>query len=95
MDVHSALWSSVLLGIHRGGRAKLTALKQVSAAVARDPQNAGPLLPVLAVAVRSVRMPEARHGLAAVVQAVDAHPAIADAVKQHFPELELGEQACR
>jgi hypothetical protein len=89
------LWAPVLLGIHRGGRAKLTALKQVSAAVARDPQNAGPLLPVLAVAVRSVRMPEARHGLAAVVQAVDAHPAIADAVKQHFPELELGEQACR
>jgi hypothetical protein len=67
----------------------------VSEAVAREPQNAAPLLPVLAVAVRSVRFPEARHGLAAVVRAVDAHPELADAVKRHFPELELGEQVCR
>jgi hypothetical protein len=90
-----ALWAPVLLGVHRGGRAKLSALLQVSEAVARDPQNAAPLLPVVAVAVRSLRFPEARHGLAAVVRAVDAHPELADAVKRHFPELELGEQVCR
>jgi hypothetical protein len=90
-----ALWAPVLLGVHRGGRAKLSALLQVSQAVARDPRNAEPLLPVLAVAVRSVRFPEARHGLAAVVRAVDAHPQLSDAVKRHFPELELGEQVCR
>jgi hypothetical protein len=90
-----ALWAPVLLGIQGGGRAKLSALLQVSRAVARDPQNASSLLPVLAVAVRSVRFPEARHGLAAVVRALDVHPQLADAVKRHFPELELGEQVCR
>lgn len=90
-----ALWAPVLLGIFRGGRLKLTALRQVADAIARDPQNAEPLLPVLAVAVRSVRLPEARHGLAAVVRAVDARPDLAGAVGKHFPELELGEPACR
>lgn len=85
-----ALWAPVLLGIHRGGRAKLTALRQVGDAVARDPARAEPLLPVLAVAVRSVRMPEARHGLAAVVGAVEANRALADAVRKHLPELDLG-----
>jgi hypothetical protein len=49
---------------------------------------------VLAVGVRSVRLPESRHALAAVVRAVDAHPPLADAVKRHFPELELGEVVC-
>jgi hypothetical protein len=90
-----AVWAPVLLGIHRGGRAKLSALRQTADAIARDPANAGPLLPVLAVAIRSVRLPEARHGLAALVQAVDAHPALVDDVRRHFPELELGEVACR
>jgi hypothetical protein len=90
-----ALWAPILLGVHRGGRAKLSALKQVADAIARDPKNAGPLLPVVAVAVRSVRFPEARHGLAAVVRAVDARPELADLVRKHFPELELGEQVCR
>jgi hypothetical protein len=73
----------------------LSALLQVSQAVARDPRNAEPLLPVLALAVRSVRFPESRHGLAAVVRAVDARPELADSVKRYFPELELGEQVCR
>jgi hypothetical protein len=83
----------VLLNVHRGGRAKLTALRQTADAIARDPKNAEPLLPVLAVAVRSVRLPEARHGLAALVRAVDAHPPLADGVRRHFPELDLGEPA--
>jgi hypothetical protein len=85
-----AVWAPVLLGIHRGGRAKLTALRQIGDAVARDPARAEPLLPVLAVAIRSVRLPEARHGLAAVVRAVEANPELAGAVSRHLPELDLG-----
>ena len=37
----SSLWAGVLLGIHRGGRAKLTALRQVSDAVVRGPLGRG------------------------------------------------------
>ena len=83
------LWTNVLLGIHRGGRQKLKALRQISYAVAKDPGEATALLPVLAVAMRSVRPAEARAGLAAVVAAVESSPAMADAVKAHFPELAI------
>jgi len=83
------VWQSVLLNIHRGGRAKLAALKQISAAIQSDPARAEPLLPVLAVAIRSVRLPEVRTGLSAIVTAVRTHPALADAVAKHLPELQL------
>jgi hypothetical protein len=79
----------VLLGIHRGGRSKLTALRHISDAVARDPHNAAALLPVLAVAIRSVRLPEARTGLAAVLGAVERAPALAGDVARFLPELQL------
>jgi hypothetical protein len=85
----SALWAGVLLGIHRGGRAKLTALRQVSDAVSREPAHAATLLPVLAVAIRSVRVPEARVGLSAIVTAVERAPALATRVASLLPELTL------
>jgi hypothetical protein len=85
----STLWAPVLLAIHRGGRAKLTALRQISNAIRENPQSAEPLLPVLAVAIRSVRGPEARHGLAAIVAAVDARPDLEPLLKKHLPELSL------
>jgi hypothetical protein len=47
------------------------------------------LLPVLAVALRSVRQPEARGGLAAVVTVVEARPELTDMVKRFLPELDL------
>lgn len=89
----TAVWAAVLLGIHRGGRHKLTALRQISDAVRQNPDAAADLLPVLAVAIRSVRPPEARAGLAAVVAAVEARPAIAPLVAVVLPELDLAPQA--
>ncbi len=46
-------------------------------------------MPVLGVAIRSVRPPEARHGLAAVVTAVERIPELARDVGQYLPELQL------
>jgi hypothetical protein len=83
------LWQSVLLNIHRGGRAKLSALKQISDRIVREPQNARLLLPVLTIAIRSVRPPEARHGLAAVVAAVERIPSLSEDVKRQLPELQF------
>lgn len=85
----ASLWQNVLLNIHRSGRSKLSALRQISDRIVREPQNAKVILPVLAIAIRSVRPPEARHGLAAIVSAVDQIPALADDVKRHLPELQL------
>ena len=61
-DQLAPLWCGVLLNIHRGGRQKLTALRQISDALIDDPAQAAMLLPVLAVAIRSVRLPETRGG---------------------------------
>jgi hypothetical protein len=83
------LWCSVLLGVHRGGRQKARAVRQIGTAIISQPADVEKLLPVLAVAVRSVRKPEARAGLAAVVSAVEARPELAEVVKRHLPELSL------
>lgn len=86
------VWAGVLLGIHRGGRHKLIALRQISDAVGQRPEDAELLLPVLAVAIRSVRPPEARAGLAAVVGAVEKRPELTELISRLLPELQLQPQ---
>jgi len=81
------LWSSVLLGIHRGGRHKIVALHQLGRVASASPECIEALLPVFAVAVRSVRPPEARIGLAALVGAVERLPSLREPVLATFPEL--------
>jgi hypothetical protein len=83
------VWTTVLLGVHRGGRAKLTALRQISQAMADQPERAERLLPVLVVAIRSVRPPEARAGLSAILSAVAARPELEQVLAKHLPELRL------
>jgi AmiR/NasT family two-component response regulator len=82
-----------LLGVHRGGRQKAKAVQQIAQAIVADPARVESLLPVLAVAVRSVRGPETRAGLAAVVSLVEAQPQLTDAVRRHLPELKFEEVA--
>ncbi len=88
-DRLTPIWCSILLNVHRGGRHKLRALDQISGLLAREPASAETLMPVVAVAIRSVRMAEARRGLAALVRAVEAAPQIAVVVERHLPELKL------
>lgn len=83
------VWTTVLLGIHRGGRSKLKALRQISQAIAEQPERAESLLPVLAVAIRSVRLPEARAGLASILSAVAARPELEAMLARYLPELRL------
>lgn len=85
----SPLWASVLLGVHRGGRAKIQALRQISQTVAERPERAESLLPVLAVAIRSVRPAEARVGLSAILTAVAKRPEIEPLLAKGLPELRL------
>ncbi len=87
------IWRSVLLGVHRGGRQKAKAVQQIAHAIVENPARSDALLPVLAVAVRSVRGPEARAGLAAVVSVVEAQPQLADAVRRYLPEIKFAEVA--
>ncbi|HVW38285.1 MAG TPA: hypothetical protein VHB99_13310, partial [Pirellulales bacterium] len=83
------LWTSVLLGIERGGRQKLAAVRQLASAIVERPDEAPRLVPVLAVAVRSIRRPEQRAGLAAVAYLLERQPALAETISRQLPELQL------
>jgi hypothetical protein len=83
------IWSAVLVGVHRGGRQKPRAIAQIVEAIELRPELADELLPVLAVAVRSIRRPEARAGLAAVARLADSRPELIDAIGNCIPELSV------
>lgn len=89
IDSLALLWRMVLLNIHRGGRTKLIALRQISDRAMADATNAKSILPILVIAIRSVRQPEVRHGLAAIVTILERSPELRDEVKRLLPELEL------
>ena len=89
LEALAPVWCSVLLSVHRGGRQKGKAVRQIGEAIREKPQAAELLLPILAVAIRSVRPSEARAGLSAVMGAVEAHPELVAAVEKHLPELKL------
>ena len=92
-DDLTPVWSAVLAGVHRGGREKLQAIRQLRDAVLRQPDRLESLLPVLCVAVRSIRGPERAAGLSALVEIVDARPELEPAVRAAMPELQLDAEA--
>jgi hypothetical protein len=83
------LWASVLLNIHRGNRHKPLVVSQIVGRLAKRPQEAAELLPILSVALRSIRGPEFRAGLAGVVRLLETSPELSGAVKSSFPELQV------
>ena len=89
VDQLSPVWCAVLLGVHRGGRQKPKAVRELAEAIVRDPESAERLLPVLVVAVRSIRGPEMRAGLSAVMTLVSRRPELVTLVKARLPELEF------
>jgi hypothetical protein len=83
------LWASVLLNVHRGGKIKPVVVGQLVARLKNRPQEAQALLPILAVALRSVRGPEWRAGLVGVVQLVAGNADLQPLVQRWFPELKV------
>jgi hypothetical protein len=88
-DLVRFLWASVLLNIHRGGRVKPLVIGQLVERVTSHPAEADRLLPILAVALRSLRGPEWRAGLAGVVKLVERNADLQPLVEKMFPELKL------
>ncbi|MCC6741748.1 MAG: hypothetical protein IT452_22200 [Planctomycetia bacterium] len=89
------VWAAVLLGVHRGGRAKLVAVRQLAAAMERDPARADALMPVLRVAARSIRRPEFRAGLAALAGALSRRPELAAALGRHAADIHVRGEVAR
>lgn len=88
-DLLRSLWASVLLNVARGHRAKPLAVRQIVRRAEARPGDLPALLPILAVALRSVRGPEFRAGLAAVVGLAERDEAARALIVRTFPELQL------
>jgi hypothetical protein len=87
------IWATTLLAIHRGGRAKRTVVRQVAEHIVQNPEQGEALLPLLGYALRSVRVPERRAGLAALAQAAYRTPSLRATITRHLPELRLFDEA--
>lgn len=83
------LWAALLVNVHGAGRCKPGVVKQVVERIAGHPDESERLLPLLAIAVRSLRGPEFRAGLAGVVHLVEKRADLRPAVAARFPELLL------
>ncbi len=83
------LWATVLLNIQRGGRQKPGVVAQIVARLLEQGEDAPKLLPLLAVAVRSLRGPEFRAGLTGVVALSESKPELVPLIRQQFPELTM------
>jgi hypothetical protein len=88
-DLLRLLWASVLLNVQRGHRAKPVAVRQLVRRAEARPEDLPTLLPLLAVALRSVRGPEFRSGLAAIVALAERDEASRGLIERTFPELQL------
>ena len=87
-DTLAPIWCAVILGVHRGGRTKLKAMSQMQAAILKQPSRSTELLPVLAVAIRSLRLPERRGALATVASIVAQQPELQSDIRSWIPELQ-------
>ena len=81
------LWTSVLVGVERGGRQKQHAIRQLAEAIADRPESVESMLPVLVVAVRSVRRPEQLAALAAIAWLLEHCPELTARIGSALPEL--------
>ena len=79
------LWARTLLSVRNGGRAKQAALRQLVTRTLKDDNI--DTLPLLAIALRSVRAPERRGALAAIARIVHARQELAEPVRRAIPEL--------
>lgn len=88
------VWSRILCHVHRGGRQKLLAIAQIKDAILQHRMEFETLLPILRVAIRSVRGPERAAGLTAVVEIATRRPELEGQLQAEFPELRLVGEEC-
>lgn len=85
------VWTSAMLAVDRGANAKRRSAKQLAERVLSHPAEAEVLLPILRVALRSVRPPERASALAALARAVTRDPALRALAARLVPELTVTE----
>lgn len=81
------VWATVLLAVHRGSRAKAVATRQIAERIIARPEDADGLLPLLGVALRSLRVPERRNAIAAIGRAAFFASGLREKISRHLPGL--------
>lgn len=85
-ELMRSLWATVLLNVRRGSKQKPIVLQQISDRMQKHPNEAPELLPLLAVALRSIRGTEWKMALMFLVQLAEI-PELHLQVVQAFPEV--------
>ncbi|VTS02431.1 hypothetical protein [Tuwongella immobilis] len=83
------LWATVLLNVARGARSKPGVVMQIVDRLTTHPGESDDLVPLLAVAVRSLRGPEFRSALVGLVRLIREQPAVAATIASVIPELRM------
>jgi hypothetical protein len=91
-DRYVRLLAAVILCVDRGSRSKPKSVRQLASLAVRQPQQAAVVIPVLAIAARSIRPPERAAGLSGLATIVDRHPDLASQVDEAMPEWTWQEQ---
>lgn len=86
------LWTTAILAVHRGSAAKARVPRQIAERLAAHPEEAPALLPVLGLALRSVRPAERALALGALARALRADAALGELAQRLLPELTLSNQ---
>lgn len=86
------VWSTAMLDVHRGSVTKRRVPRQIAERIASHPDEAPELLPILRIALRSVRPAERATALAALARAVHADASLRALAREMIPELEVSDQ---
>ncbi|HVV84099.1 MAG TPA: hypothetical protein VHE35_13580 [Kofleriaceae bacterium] len=89
------VWSTAVLAVHRGSKVKARVPRQIAERVAAHPDEADRLLPMLRLALGSVRAPERAAALAALARAVRLDPALAERTRALVPGLTIATEVAR
>ena len=86
------VWTTATLAIHRGSVVKRRVPRAIAERIAKYPEEAPQLLPILRLALRSVRPPERATAIAALARAVHANAELRALANELIPELTVTEQ---
>ena len=71
---------------------QIKAVKQIADVITGKPEKFSELLPVLAVAVRSIRDPEMKAGLSALARITAERPELEKEICDYLPELSFAQK---
>jgi len=89
------VWSAAILAVHRGSKTKAGVPRAIADRVVAHPDEAEQLLPMLALALHSVRAPERAAALTALARALHRDPALAARARVHLPTLSVSAEVIR